>query len=112
MGERHTIWELTDHISFWMEEVWKSVRDYAPLNPNKKKDWPEMGATGEEWVLSVKRLEAAVNMTLDALIDWNERDLHEKVPGTDYTFKQMLHGMMHHNLYHAGQINILKKKTN
>jgi hypothetical protein len=109
LGERHTIWELTDHISFWMEEVWKSVRDHASLNPDKKRDWPTMGATEEEWQQSVKRMEAAVNMTLDALSDWTDEDLAEKVPGEKYTFKQMLYGMLHHNLYHAGQINLLKK---
>lgn len=109
MDERHTIWELTDHISFWMEEVWKSVRDHKMLNPDKKKDWAEMGATQDEWQQSVERLEAAVNMTLDAMVDWDDEDLYEKVPGRDFTFKQMLHGMVHHNLYHAGQINILKK---
>ena len=27
LGERHTIWELTDHITFWMEDVWKSLKD-------------------------------------------------------------------------------------
>jgi uncharacterized damage-inducible protein DinB len=110
LGERHTIWELTDHISFWMEEVWKSVRDKAGLNPDKKKDWTQMGATSEEWSQAVNRLEAAVNMTLDALAEWRDEDLYKLVPETKYTFKQMLHGMVHHNLYHAGQINLLKKK--
>ena len=110
LGERHSIWELADHISFWMEEVWKSVRDHAVLNPDKKPDWPEMGASAEEWEQSVNRLEAAVNMTLDALAEWSDEDLYEKVPGAGFTFKQMLHGMLHHNLYHAGQINLLKKK--
>ena len=111
LGERHSIWELTDHISFWMEEVWKSVRDHADLNPDKKSDWAEMGASAEEWTQSVNRLEAAVNMTLDALAEWGDEDLYKQVPGTEYTFKQMLHGMVHHNLYHAGQINLLKKKA-
>lgn len=111
LGERHTIWELTDHISFWMEMVWKSVRDHAPLNPEKRSDWPAMGATEKDWRQSVKRLEAAVNMALDALLDWSNEDLWEMVPGENYTFKQMLHGMLHHNLYHAGQINLLKAKA-
>jgi len=111
LNERHTIWELTDHISFWMEEVWKSVRDHSPLNPDKNKDWAEMGATEVEWEQSVNRLEAAVNMVLDELAQWRDEDLYEKVPGESYTFKQMLHGMVHHNLYHAGQINILKNKV-
>lgn len=110
LGERHTIWELTDHTSFWMEKVWKSARDHTSLNPKKEKDWPEMGSTEEEWKQSVKRLEAAVNMSLDALAGWSSEDLEETVPGEKYNFRQMFHGMLHHNLYHAGQISILKKK--
>ena len=111
LGERHSIWELTDHISFWMEMVWKSVRDHTSLNPDKKSDWPESGASEEEWQQSVRRMEAAVNMTLDALAEWSNYDLEEMVPGEKYNFRQMLHGMLYHNLYHAGQINLLKKKN-
>jgi uncharacterized damage-inducible protein DinB len=111
LGERHTIWELTDHITFWMEEVWKRLKDHGKLNPDKKKDWPEMGASEEDWTQSVKRLEAAVNLTLDELTNWRNNDMKQMVPETNFTFKQMLHGVVHHNLYHAGQINLLKKKT-
>ena len=111
IGERHNIWEITYHMIFWMEEAWKSVRDHRNLNPEKNKDWPESGATEEEWEQSISRLEAAVNMTLDELSRWTDDDLEEMVPGEKYTFKQMLHGVVHHNLYHAGQINILKQKT-
>jgi hypothetical protein len=110
IGERHTIWELTDHITFWMEEVWKSIDDHAPLNPNKKLDWPKMGTTEVEWQQSVSRMEAAVNLALDTLLEWTNEDLEEQVPGEKFTFKQMLHGMLHHNLYHSGQINLLKRK--
>jgi uncharacterized damage-inducible protein DinB len=111
LGERHSIWELTDHMSFWIEEVWKSIKNRSSLNPDKRTDWPEMGTTAEEWKHSINRMEAAVNMTLDALTEWDDKDLEIKVPGTNYTFKQILHGVVHHNLYHAGQINVLKKKT-
>jgi hypothetical protein len=110
IGERHTIWELTDHIAFWMEEVWKSIDDHAPLNPNKKLDWSKMGTTEVEWQQSVSRMEVAVNLALDTLLEWTNEDLEEQVPGEKYNFKQMLHGMLHHNLYHSGQINLLKTK--
>jgi hypothetical protein len=111
IGERHTIWELTDHITFWIEEVWKSIKNHSPLNPGKKLDWPKMGNTESEWRQSVNRIEAAVNLTLDALLEWTDEDLVEQVPGETYTYKNMLHGMLHHNLYHIGQINLLKRKV-
>jgi len=111
LGHRHTIWELTDHTSFWMEEVWKAVKNMEATELDPENNWPEMGASEEEWRQSVARLEASVNMVLDALAMWRDEQLYEKVPGRDYTFKQMLHGMVHHNLYHAGQINLLRDKV-
>jgi hypothetical protein len=110
LGERHTIWELTDHITFWMEAAWKSIKDHTKLKPKKEKDWPEMGKSKDDWIQSVERLEAAVNLTINELSIWNNEDLEREVPDTNYTFKQMLHGLIHHNLYHAGQINLLKHK--
>ena len=107
LGERHTIWELTDHMTFWLEEVRKSVQNKTNLDQSGD-PWPRMGATEDEWAQSVDRLEAAVNMLSDELINWTNADLAAKVPDSNYTFKQMLHGVIHHNLYHVGQINILK----
>jgi uncharacterized damage-inducible protein DinB len=111
LGERHTIWELVDHTTFWLEAVLNSVKDKAMPTPSKAADWPSMGSTEEQWSQSLTRLEAAVNMLLDELAGWNNENLERTVPGANYSFKQMLHGAVHHNLYHAGQIAILKKKV-
>ena len=35
--------------------------------------------------------------------------LRDRVPGKRYDFYHMLHGIAQHELYHAGQIAILKK---
>ena len=50
-------------------------------------------------------------MLTDELVSWTNEGLAKTVPGSNFTFKQMLHGLIHHNLYHTGQINILKKKA-
>ncbi len=72
-------------------------------------DWPEMGMTEEEWTQSSSRIEATVNMLTDELVSWTNEGLARTVPRSNFTFKQMLHGLIPHNLHHAGQINILKK---
>ena len=38
-----------------------------------------------------------------------ESRLRDRVPGKRYDFYHMLHGIAQHELYHAGQIAILKK---
>ena len=111
LGERHTIWELVDHTTFWLEAILDSLKDKAMPDPTMEVNWPRMGSTEEHWSQSLMRLEAAVNMVLDELAGWSDEDLERMVPGKDYTFKQMLHGAVHHNLYHAGQIAILNRKV-
>ena len=111
LGERHTIWELVDHTTFWLEAILDALKDKAMPEPAMEVNWPRMGSTEEHWSQSLWRLEAAVNMVLDELAGWSNEDLERAVPGKDYTFKQMLHGAVHHNLYHAGQIAILKRKV-
>jgi len=39
----------------------------------------------------------------------SESRLRDRVPGKRYDFCHMLHGVAQHELYHAGQIAILKK---
>ncbi len=108
MEDRHTIWELTNHITYWIGEVLKSVKGVTHLNHDGN-DWPEMGTTEGEWALSSSRPEEFVNMLADELASWTNEDIARAVPGSKFTFKQMVHGLIHHNLYHAGQINVMKK---
>ncbi|HEX9915073.1 MAG TPA: DinB family protein [Candidatus Bathyarchaeia archaeon] len=111
LGERHTVWELVDHMTYWLEEVLKSLKDRRVPKPDKVVDWPGMGGGEGQWRQSVGRLEAAVNMLVDELATWTNGDLEKTVAGANYNYRQMLHGVIHHNLYHAGQIAILKRKV-
>jgi uncharacterized damage-inducible protein DinB len=111
LGERHTVWELVDHMTYWLEEVLKSLRDRRVPKPDKVVDWPGMGSGEKQWRESVRRLEAAVNTLVDELASWSNRELDETVAGANYSYRQMLLGAVHHNLYHAGQIAILKRKA-
>jgi uncharacterized damage-inducible protein DinB len=111
LGERHTIWELVDHMTFWLSEVNKTLRGEAIVSSTSVKDWPLMGKTEEEWEKSVKGLEYEVNTLIEQLDQWSNEMLERTVPGTKYNFRQMLHGVLHHNLYHSGQIAILRRKV-
>ncbi len=108
MGERHIIWEIVDHMTFWLNEVNKYIRDMACPN-TQLNDWIPMGELEKEWEESVNGLEYAVNMLIGKLDEWTNEDMEKVVPGANYNFRQMLHGALHHNLYHSGQIALLKK---
>src|SRR5271169_1468486 len=106
----HSIWELLLHIAVWdaaacrrlAGEKWQpeGVENF-PLVPKR--------ATEAAWrkaVAQAKRAHDALVKTVAAL---PESRLRERVPGKKYDFYRMLHGVAQHELYHAGQIAILKK---
>jgi len=59
-------------------------------------------------VAEAKRTHEKLVKTVAALPDSR---LQERVPGKRYDFYHMLHGIAQHELYHAGQIAILKKAS-
>ena len=46
---------------------------------------------------------------MEALRSFPEDKLHEKVAGREYDFYIMLHGIIQHDIYHSGQIMVIKK---
>jgi hypothetical protein len=73
-------------------------------------DWPEIQAQGDQgWHAAVKRLERANDELIEATRRLPDERLGETVPGRDYSVYFLLHGIAQHNLYHAGQIALLKK---
>jgi len=58
----------------------------------------------------VEELKRVHGVLIEAVSGFNESQLDETVPGASYSFYNMLHGLVQHDLYHAGQIAILKKK--
>ena len=75
-------------------------------------DWPPVTDAAETtW----KEAKAALQQSYETLhahiLNFPEDRLDEPVPDTTYSFYVMLHGVVQHDLYHAGQIALLKKAT-
>ena len=102
----HTIWELVRHISAWASVVRRSIEGepYPDLDPAE--DWrrPE-----GDWNDALAELDREQQALIDAAGRLTDSRLNETVVRKSYTFYGLLHGVLHHNLYHAGQIAILKK---
>ena len=76
------------------------VRKNFPLMPKPTE------AAWRKAVAATKRTHDTLVRTVAALPDARLRD---RVPGKRYDFYHLLHGIAQHELYHAGQIAILKK---
>jgi len=109
LASAHSIWEIVLHISVWEDAVRRRLGGEV-VEPTGEQNWPTVHDTSDAaWQLALQSLSsghAALERTVAAL---PESRLADTVPGNDYSVYFMLHGVVQHDLYHAGQIAILKK---
>ena len=105
----HTIWELVLHITAWKRAVLRRMQGKA-LSLSPKENFPPMPtATTANWKKTLAALQAAQYDLRRAVSALPESRLKGIVPGKRYSLYFMLHGLVQHDLYHAGQIALLKK---
>jgi uncharacterized damage-inducible protein DinB len=108
----HTIWELVLHIAAWDGAVLGRLGGIAVTLSDAENFPPVTDFSEASWRLTleqVRRVHAELVATVAAFPDSR---LNEMVPGKQgahYNFYYMLHGVVQHELYHAGQIALLKK---
>jgi hypothetical protein len=73
-------------------------------------DWPAMPAqSAAAWEAALAALEASQRCLLATVGTLGDADLDGPVPGHGYTRYVLVHGVLQHTLYHAGQIALLKR---
>lgn len=109
--EVHSIWELVKHIAAWQKVALAALRGETYVSLSGDGDWPPVTETSEEaWQADVHAM-SEVNAALVAAIrEFPVERIQEPVAGAEkYDFYFLLHGIAQHNVYHAGQIAMLKK---
>ena len=110
LPQAHTIWELVRHIAAWEEALLKSLRGEPYIMLHDEDDWPPvLDASAAAWTAAVESLKKITTQLIEAMRSFPKSRLHDAIPGQNFTFYVAMHGVVQHNLYHAGQIAILKK---
>ena len=107
----HTIWELVLHIRAWENACRRRLEGDRAELPDQE-DWEEINSTDDQaWESTVKSLKESHQRLIEAIGKIADTRLDEPIlegmPSTYIT----LHGAVQHDLYHAGQIAILKKAS-
>ena len=100
----HSIAELAGHILAWREETLRRLEGNGGDVPVAG-DWPRP----LEWSELLERLDRSHDALTKAVAALPEEVLDEKVKGRRESHYVLLQGMIHHDLYHTGQIAILRK---
>ena len=109
----HSIWELTLHIGAWESACLRRLKG-DPAQLSDEEDWPSLNDISEDsWTATKQRLIDIHEQLLAAISSTDESRLDLPIiDERDPEFSSVyvtLHGGVQHDLYHAGQIAILKK---
>ncbi len=106
----HSIAEVALHIATWEDVIRRRLAGEVIDTLPDDQDWLAAGdATPAAWD-AIRRKVADAHTALDRAVEaLPEVRLDDPVPARDYDVRYMLHGILHHALYHAGQISLLKR---
>jgi uncharacterized damage-inducible protein DinB len=106
----HSIWELVLHIIAWERVVVRRLSRETVVDLPEAENFPTVRDARETaWEKTRRELARAHQELKGKIGTLEESGLDATVAGQRYSVYVMLHGVIQHNLYHAGQIAILKK---
>jgi uncharacterized damage-inducible protein DinB len=107
----HSIWELVHHIAVWEDVGRRRLQgDPAEVPISSPEDWPPADdATDAAWEKAKAALDRGHQALVEAIAQVPESRLDEPILEGKSSVYVTLHGVIQHDLYHSGQIAILKK---
>jgi uncharacterized damage-inducible protein DinB len=109
---RHSIWELVVHAAYWKYAVWRRLTGQPRGSfPRTGSNWfraPDP-ATDRAWRHDKTLLDETHGALRDAAARLSPRVLHSTPRGGKVSNAALLTGVAAHDLYHAGQIQLLKR---
>lgn len=105
----HSIWEIALHINAWQLIALRRISG-ENVEPLPEEDWPEVkNGSQSSWESTLSNLKDSMTNLIGFLSKLDENILNENIAGKNYTYYFLLHGLVQHDVYHAGQISLLKK---
>jgi uncharacterized damage-inducible protein DinB len=108
LNNTHSIIELVTHMTSWRIFVIEKLQGNEQYTVSDELNFPKT----TDWVRAVADLDASQSRLLAAIEKFPLEKLSELVPPSDkykYTYYTLIHGIINHDLYHTGQIMLIKK---
>jgi uncharacterized damage-inducible protein DinB len=110
--ERHSAWEIAVHAAYWKHAVWRRLAgEKRGTFARPGSNWfpsPEP-ATEAAWRRDRALLAACHRRLRAAVARLRDADLDRRPAGGRETVGRLVRGIAAHDLYHAGQIQLLKR---
>jgi uncharacterized damage-inducible protein DinB len=101
----HTIIQLIAHMAIWRKFVVERLNGNTTYEVSEEMNF----SSPTDLQITIQELKNTQQSLLEAIKNFPEEKLRDKVPTREYSFQTMLHGILHHDLYHLGQIALLNR---
>ena len=110
--KRRCIYEIVVHTAYWKYAVRRRLlgekrgsfefkgSNWFPMPPNYSES---------DWHSAVRLLDQNHRLLKEAVASFDPRDLFKRFPGSKYFPIDQIQGIAAHDIYHAGQIQLLKR---
>ena len=109
VASAHSIWDLVGHLAAWK----RSVAEWLAREPggvSKEQNFPAVNDVSETvWLDTIAELKDMHKKLEAQIMALTETQLTTNIPGQDFTPYYLVHSIIQHDIYHAGQIALLKK---
>ena len=113
-GFKHNIYEYVLHMICWRRFTLENLKGNSnyKVELNSETDWITQYTPDEEtWSAALEYLKVNQQELVAALDNLKDDVLDEMVPGKNFRWYVLLHGVLHHDIYHSAQIALLKKSV-
>ncbi len=110
--KRHNIWENVLHTAYWKYAVHRRLTGGEKGSfPRSPSDWPRIPdrPDSKAWKLDLALLTDQHKLLRQAIIDFPPSKLYSPPPKSKLKYIHLIYGISSHDLYHAGQIQLLKR---
>jgi uncharacterized damage-inducible protein DinB len=107
----HSIAEIVCHMTAWRYFAIEKLKDNAAYEVwDTELNWKKIvSLTEEEWQGVGDNLLESQTQLLAQIEQMPESKLSAQVEGRTYNFRLLLQGIAQHDIYHAGQISMIRK---
>jgi len=111
--DRHSIWDLALHVAYWNYAVRRRLTDEPTGTfPRSPANWPALpkDRTARAWKADRQLVKESHDSLVEAVRDFDSARLDEVAGGDGATtYADLITGIVLHDTYHAGQIQMLKR---
>jgi uncharacterized damage-inducible protein DinB len=107
LNNTHNIIELVAHMISWRRYVINRLQGNNSFTVNDEMNFPKRN----DWNTVLEELEESQQKLLELVEKFPVYKLSELVPVSEqnYTYYTLLNGIIHHDVYHAGQIMLIRR---